>query len=74
MRITVKYMGIMDVEIPSQIDLPVNTTVDKVLLILFGDNPEENNFNVLINEKAASRSSILSEGDNLLILQVLGGG
>ncbi|MDX9916636.1 MAG: MoaD/ThiS family protein [Gudongella sp.] len=74
MRITIKYIGIMDVKIPSRIDLPVNTTVDNVLLRLFGDNPEEDNFNVLINEKVASRSSILSEGDSLLILQVLGGG
>ncbi len=68
-------MGAMDLEIPSEISLEANSTVADVIEYLERLNSSSiDGLTYLVNKKKASLDTKLQEGDEILILQVLGGG
>jgi molybdopterin converting factor small subunit len=74
MRISVKYFGIVDLELPEFLVLLEDSTVGTIMDSL-GDMKEEiYNATFLVNKEPADMKTILKDGDSLLILQVLGGG
>lgn len=74
MKIYVKYLGVMDYNLPLEIKITEGSTVKNLIDEIADDNDELLDSVFLVNNLPASLEQELKEGDTLLILQVLGGG
>ncbi|HCO18033.1 MoaD/ThiS family protein [Gudongella oleilytica] len=74
MKIYVKYLGVMDYDLPLEIIINEGSTIKNLFDEILDDDKELFNSVFLVNNLPASLEQELKEGDTLLILQVLGGG
>lgn len=74
MRIKLKYIGIIDIELPESVELPDGSTIEVLMDVFGNDRMELHNATFLLNREPADVKKVLCDGDSLLILQVLGGG
>lgn len=74
MKINIRYFGIMDYELPSEITLKEGSTVKHAVEINSLDYQDIHSFTFMLNKEPADINDILEDGDTLLIFQVLGGG
>lgn len=75
MLVRIKYIGVRDVEVPAELDLDrVRKVKDVVQYISELNEVVLKGVTVLVNKEKASFETELKEGDEILLLQVLGGG
>ena len=74
MLINIKYLGIMDYDLPSEITLKEGSTIKRAVQIISLEDSDTDTFVFLLNDEPAGNDDVLKDGDTLLILQVLGGG
>ena len=74
MLINIKYLGIMDYDLPSEITLKEGSTIKRAVQIISLEDSDTDTFVFLLNDEPAGNDDVLKDGDSLLILQVLGGG
>ena len=74
MLINIKYLGIMDYDLPSEITLKEGSTIKRAVQIISLEGSDTDTFIFLLNDEPAGNDDVLKDGDTLLILQVLGGG
>lgn len=74
MLINIKYLGIMDYDLPSEITLKEGSTIKRAVQIISLEGSDTDTFIFLLNDEPAGFDVELKDGDTLLILQVLGGG
>lgn len=74
MKVKIKYLGIVDISIPSLTELEEGSRVQAVIDMLGDMKQEVENATFLVNKEPADIMTVLQDGDTLLILQVLGGG
>ena len=74
MKINIKYFGIMDYDLPSEITLEEGSSIKSVADVISLGSTDIDTFTLLLNDEPASYNDVLKDGDTLLILQVLGGG
>lgn len=74
MVISIKYFGIMNYDLPSEITLEEDSTIKRAVEIVPLDGSDLDTLTFLLNNEPAGIDVGLKDGDTLLILQVLGGG
>lgn len=74
MLINIKYLGIMDYDLPSEITLEKGSTIKRAVEIVSLEGSDIETYTFLLNYEPAGFDVELKDGDTLLILQVLGGG
>ena len=74
MLINIKYLGIMDYDLPSEITLKEGSTIKRAVQIISLEDSDTDTFVFLLNDEPAGNDDVLKDGDSLLVLQVLGGG
>ncbi len=74
MLINIKYLGIMDYDLPSEITLKEGSNIKRAVEIVSLEGSDIETYTFLLNDEPAGFDVELKDGDTLLILQVLGGG
>lgn len=75
MKVKLKFIGVVDIEAPSELRIDGDATVLKVIEYLENINSLEiQGLTVLVNKEKASLDKRLKEGDEILLLQPIGGG
>ncbi len=75
MIVKIKFMGVMDIDIPSEISIEKDATVADVIEYLERINGSHvDGLTILVNKERSSLDTKLQEGDEILLLQVFGGG
>lgn len=79
MNITIKSLGIPVASLSSnaqQIELPTGTTIEQ-LLRMFSKNEDYEKLKtakIMVNNISADERTVLNDGDEVIIMRVLGGG
>lgn len=75
MKVKLKFIGVVDIEAPSELKIEGDATVLEVIEYLENINSISiQGLTVLVNKEKASLDKKLKEGDYILILQPIGGG
>ncbi|WP_422486656.1 MoaD/ThiS family protein [Gudongella sp. DL1XJH-153] len=75
MIVKIKFIGVTDIDIPSEMSLEKDATVADVVNYLERVNGSPvDGLTILVNKEKTSLDTKLQEDDQILILQVLGGG
>ncbi|WP_409229035.1 MoaD/ThiS family protein [Gudongella sp. SC589] len=75
MKVKLKFMGVIDIEAPTELHIHGDATVMEVIEYLENMNSIEiQGLTVLVNKEKASLDKSLKEGDEILLLQPIGGG
>lgn len=75
MKVKLKFIGVVDIEAPSELRIDGDATVLEVIEYLENINSLEiQGLTVLVNKEKASLDKRLKEGDEILLLQPIGGG
>ena len=75
MKVKLKFIGVVDIEAPSELRIDGDATVLEVIEYLENINSLEiQGLTVLVNKQKASLDKRLKEGDEILLLQPSGGG
>lgn len=75
MKVKLKFIGVVDIEAPSELKIEGDATVLEVIESLENINSISiQGLTVLVNKEKASLDKKLKEGDDILFLQPIGGG
>jgi molybdopterin converting factor small subunit len=75
MKVKLKFIGVVDIEAPSELKIEGDATVLEVIEYLENINSISiQGLTVLVNKEKASLDKKLKEGDDILFLQPIGGG
>lgn len=75
MKVKLKFIGVVDIEAPSELKIEGGATVLEVIEYLENINSISiQGLTVLVNKEKASLDKKLKEGDDILFLQPIGGG
>jgi len=75
MKVKLKFIGVVDIEVPSELRIDGDATVLEVIEYLENLNALKiDGLTVLVNKEKASLDKTLKEGDEILLLQPIGGG
>ena len=75
MKVKLKFIGVVDIEVPSELRIDGDATVLEVIEYLEKLNALKiDGLTVLVNKEKASLDKTLKEGDEILLLQPIGGG
>jgi sulfur carrier protein ThiS len=75
MKVKLKFIGVVDIEVPSELRIDGDVTVLEVIEYLENLNALKiEGLTVLVNKEKASLDKTLKEGDEILLLQPIGGG
>ena len=75
MKVKLKFIGVVDIEVPSELRIDGDATVLEVIEYLENLNALKiDGLTVLVNKEKASLERTLKEGDEILLLQPIGGG
>ena len=75
MKVKLKFIGVVDIEVPSELRIDGDATVLEVIEYLEKLNALKiDGLTVLVNKEKASLERTLKEGDEILLLQPIGGG
>jgi len=75
MKVKLKFIGVVDIEAPSELKIEGDATVLEVIEYLENINSISiQGLIVLVNKEKASLDKKLKEGDDILFLQPIGGG
>ena len=75
MKVKLKFIGVVDIEVPSELRIGGDATVLEVIEYLEKLNALKiDGLTVLVNKEKASLDKTLKEGDEILLLQPIGGG
>ena len=75
MKVKLKFIGVVDIEAPSELRIEGDATVLEVIEYLENINSLEiQGLTVFVNKEKASLDKRLKEGDEILLLQPIGGG
>jgi|GEM_PF-1280705 molybdopterin converting factor small subunit len=75
MKVKLKFIGVVDIEVPSELRIDGDATVLEIVEYLENLNSMEiDGLTVLVNKEKSSLERTLKEGDEILLLQPIGGG
>ena len=75
LKVKLKFIGVVDIEAPSELKIEGDATVLEVIEYLENINSISiQGLTVLVNKEKASLDKKLKEGDDILFLQPIGGG
>lgn len=75
MKVRLKFIGVVDIEVPSELRIDGDASVLEVIEYLENLNSMEiDGLTVLVNKEKSSLERTLKEGDEILLLQPIGGG
>jgi molybdopterin converting factor small subunit len=75
MKVKLKFIGVVDIEVPSELRIDGDATVLEIVEYLENLNALKiQGLTVFVNKEKASLDKKLKEGDEILLLQPIGGG